>query len=641
MIVAWGLCLLLVVATIGEGGAAASSLLVQHASLCLLLVVVLVRPSGAAWRLDPAVWGCFAVFGALAFAGSTTAPYAFAAFLVILELAAFFAVVGLAARAGPALLPLLGVAIGAMAFGQSCWALVQRFANGILRPPGGFLNPNHLAAWLSAAAFLMWGVAWRRGFRARLAAGLVTLPVVAALVFIGSRGAALGLAAGVVTALACTAHTLDRRTLRRLVVAAIAVVAIGAGGVALRFRIADPLGSARLSIWKASARAVMDDPWWGTKPGQFESAAGNLNFPREGGPLRFDHGFSTPHSDVLRAPVEFGIPAALVLAAAAMFVIRGVVRRVRRSSLDTGGIGAVAAFVALAAQATVNDLTETPALYLLGAALLGFLLAVAVKAPTELRPTPAPAWRFVGALLLFAGWVAADAGPYRAWTIQAALPRGALTSPQRADLERARKLNPFQPDLAIRAVDELLAHPATWTAGTYASARETAEEAIRLSPASPEGWKALARVEGIACRDLFRDVGTRERARTAYLEAESRALHDPFLPLEAGGFLLATQDAEGARDAAFRAMRIEPNAVPARLLLAEVALAAGNETGRAEAVDRLAEAENLALRFAPVPKESLYVLRLLTTDADTVGRIRARIGPKASQRPLDARITGG
>lgn len=636
MIVAWGLCLLLVVATIGEGGAAPVWVLVQHAILCAILITVFVRPRGASGRLDPAAGACFAAFAAIAVIGALIAPYAYAAFLVILEIASFFSVVALAARAGPDLLAVLGPAIGAAAVAQSCVALVQRISGDALRPPGGFLNPNHLAAWLAAALFLMWGTASARGRLPRLLAGVATLPVLAAMFLVGSRGAVLGLAAGAATAFACTAHAPDRRALRRFAVVAVALLAFGIAGVAVRFRVADPFGASRPRIWRASSQALLADPWLGTKPGQFETLAANLNFSRDGEPLRFDRAFSTPHSDVLRALVEFGIPAALALAAGVVLGLRGVVRRVRTGMLRPAELGTIAAVAALAAQAIVNDLTETPGLYLLGAALAGSVLAVGRDAARDACGALEPALRWGVSALLVVGLVCADVAPYLSWSIQSTLPRGALTPIQREALARARRLNPFQADLAVRVADDLVARPATWTVDDYAAAREAAEDAIRLAPNASAGWRALARVEGSACRGLFRDVATRARAGSAYLEAESRSRHDPFVPLEAGHFLLATGDFLGARRAALRALRIEPNAIPPRLLLAEISLADRSEAGRAEAAERLHESVSLSLRFAPVPKESPYALRLLTADLDGVARIRARLDHGAEAPSLDA-----
>jgi O-antigen ligase/Tfp pilus assembly protein PilF len=600
-----GLVLLLALATFGEGGASAPSLLAQHSLLVLLGLGVLLSgggsPSGA---LPRRVVAPFAVFGALAVAGAVLAPYGYAAWLVVVEIAAFAFVAWLSASVGPALLPRLAAGLGAVALAQAVWAVAQR-ASGTLRPSGGFLNPNILAAWLVAALFLIGGPALSRGRGARLLGGAVAAAMLAALVVIGSRAALLGLAAGGVVLLAS-------RAVKRTAVLVLAGVLLAAGiGVALRFRVADPFGLSRVAIWKASLGAVADDPLFGSKPGQFETEAANLNFPLPGRPLRFERGFSTPHSDVLRAPCEFGIPASAALAIATLAAFRGLRRK--RSPAE---LGALAALASLVAQGAVNDLTESPAIYLLGAALAGATLAEANPAPGE---RPARGLSFAAAAVLIVTFAVGDVGPYRAWSIQRRLPRGGLSASQLADLDRATAANPWHPDLKLRRVADLLARSASWTAADYAAAREAAETAVRLHPRSSSTWSALAHVEGAGCLTLFKDVASRERAERAFTKASDAARHDPFIPLDAARFLLSAGDPEGARRQAERALSIEPSAIPPRIVLARALEAAGGPAAAPSADKLRSEAAALARRFATEPKESPYALALLTLDAPAGG----------------------
>ena len=614
------LLLLLAIATIGQGGSAAAALLAEHLVLVAVVGIVLVRAGVPELTVHPVVAAGVAGFAAFALFGALRAPYGFAAWLVLEEIAAFITVFVLASRSEPGLLRALASGLALVGAGQAAVAIAQRLALGVLRPAAGFLNPNHLAAWLVMAACVASGAAWARPGVIGRALIAAVAAMSAALLVIGSRGALVGLAAGVATALLLTLEGMDRAQRRRAGIAALAFVALGAAGVALRFRVADPFGSSRTRIWRSAASAIADDPWTGTGAGQFEIRAANLNFPRSDTPLRFERSFYTPHSDWLRAPIEFGIPAALAIAAALGAGVVVVGRSLRRDP-DPLRVGAAAALAALIAQGAVDDLTETPGVYLAAAALAGCLLAV--PRPVALAAATRRL-RLAAAVALLPTLVAVDVAAYRAWSIQASLPRGGLTDAQRVALARARGLNPFQADLAIRAADDLVSRAATWTPADYAAAREAAEQAVRLSPRSSASWLALARVQTAACRDLFRDVGTRDRAAAAFAEAEARSRHDPFVPLEAAAFLLATGDDDGARRAAERALRIEPQAIPPRLLLADAALARGGEgAGRADRA--LREAEDLAARFASVPKESPYARSLLTLDPDRVARIRARI----------------
>jgi len=620
------LLLLLAIATTGEGGSAPAAMLAEHVVLIAIVAAALARPGGPDLALQPVFAAGVVAFAVFALVGAVRAPYGFAAWLVLEEIAAFVAVMVLASRSGPALIGRLAPGLALLGAAQAVVAIVQRVALGVLRPAAGFLNPNHLAAWLVMAACVGLGAAWARpGVPRRLLLTAVAA-MAAALVLIGSRGALAGLAGAAATAVVPTFGRMDRSQRRRAALAAIALVAVGALGVALRFRVSDPFGSSRTSIWRSAAAALGDDPWTGTGPGQFEIRAANLNFPRADQPLRFERSFYTPHSDWLRAPVEFGIPAALALAVALGAGALAAGRSLRRDP-DPMRVGVAAGLAALIVQGAVDDLTETPGLYLVAAALAGSLLAVSrstVASSAWVRRLRVAAFAIVVPTLL-----AVDVAAYRSWAIHSSLPRGGLTGPQRLALGRARRLNPFQADLEVRAAADLVGRGSSWTPADYASARQAAEEAVRLSPRSASGWLALARVEGTACRALFRDVGSRERAARAFAAAEARARHDPFVPLEAGSFLVSAGDADGARRAGERALRIEPNAIPARLLLAEAALEADPRRGADEAERRLREAEALAARFASAPKESPYALQLLTLDVARAARLRAALDAPA------------
>lgn len=596
-----GIVLVLAAATLGEGGASARSLLAQHAVLLALALAALATPHAES-RLPRRVTVPFAVFLGLALAGALLAPYAYAAWLVVVEIAAFSFVAWLAASVGAPLWPRLALGLSAVAVAASAWAVVQR-ASGALRPSAGFLNPNHLAAWLVAVLFVAGGVAMSRGRSARIAFAVLAAIALVPLVLIGSRAAAIGVVAGAIVVVATGAA-------RRALVLGLCGLTLAVGlGVAMRFRVHDPFGLSRIAIWRASLAAVAGDPLWGTKPGQFEAAARNLNFPLEGAPLRYERAFGTPHSDLLRAPCEFGLPASLALAVAAVGAALSLRRR-----LGPAEVGALAAVASLVAQGAVGDLTEAPAIYLLGGALLGALLS----APsTDLAPR-SRALAAVVAVALVVVFAVGEIAPFRAWSIQARLPRGALTPAQRADLELATALNAWHPDLRLRRVADLL-EASGWTAVEYASARETAEAAIRLDPASANAWRALAHVEGKACLEVFRDVATRARAERAFAHAAERSRHDPFIPLDAARFLLAAGDPEGARRQAERALAIEPNAIAPRLTLATALERAGGADAAARAAALRDEAAELARRFAGVPKESPYARRLLTLDAPAGG----------------------
>jgi tetratricopeptide (TPR) repeat protein len=612
----WGVILLVLVSTLGEGGADPDALLLWHAWLAAMVVLALL---GSAPRRIPArgpTLGYLALV-AVAIVGAARAPYAYAAGLFLVELAAFGAVVWLAARAGPTTLTRCRAPLAIVAAAQSALFLTQRFALGQVRPAGTMLNPNHLAAWLLAALLLV-VAAWGVGERPSRLERLCLVPVVAALATIGSRGALLGLLAGA-TVLVVSGWSDWKPRRRRLVVALalLAVVALGSG-IAIRLRQFDPFRYQRVRIWSAVAEVVAEHPWTGCGPRQFAWVARNLQFPDGDGPLRFDRGFRTTHSDWLRVPTELGWPGTLALVAGLLAAIPVVLRAVRNRV--PGAVGAVAALTALAAQAGVENLSLRPAVYLLAASLTGGLLSVE---PAAAR-SPSRAARWVGTFLVAVGLLVVEVAPYLAWRAAQGLPDGPLRPAQLDRLRTALQRNPLQPDYWRKLAEHLSADGGVLDLDRYAEAREAAERAVRLNPLSSESLRGLARVEARACTALLRDEATRRRASEAYLEAERVDRFNPFIPLELAGFLLDTGNVEGARAAARRVLELEPESVRPRLLLAAAEL--GAEGGSvAEAKRFLEEATTKAVEWRDRSTGTPYAEGLLTLDPADARRIERRL----------------
>ena len=190
-------------ATLGEGGASASSLLVQHLLLAVSVAVfaVLRAPSRHAPSREPSIaWLAFAGCAAV---GAMFAPYAYAAWLVLIEILAFGTLVWVAAGEPLAVARVLPPAIALLATAHGTAAVVQKLS-GNARPASTFFNPNHLAAWPAAAALFLAGTFSRRSasVRARAVVRLAIGLALAGIFVTGSRGAVLGLAAGAVALVA-------------------------------------------------------------------------------------------------------------------------------------------------------------------------------------------------------------------------------------------------------------------------------------------------------------------------------------------------------------------------------------------------------------------------------------------------------
>jgi hypothetical protein len=621
------LAVLLATATLGEGGATPPVTLWIHTGVVVILGVLLLlpeRPGESLRRVPAGLRGATLVFAALTLVGAAVAPYRYAAVTTLLEVGVFLAVAWVAARNGPSLSRILSTPLLIAAALQGGLAIFQHFHDGTARPAGTFLNPSHLAGWLVAALFVGLGpVALGRSAGAVVWRSVVAVPAIVAVCLAGSRGALLGLAAGAAWLVASVWKRLGPRARTALLAASMAGVILAAVGVVVRSASLDPFRYQRLRIWEASLAVTWDRPWLGVGPGQWDAAANNVSFPLQAGPLRFERYVDSTHSDALRLPAELGWPAALAALLALALAVREIRRGRRDGRLDVSTAGATAALVALGVQALVDNLSARPAVYLLAAALLGALASVPGRRAAERAATP---WRVGAAALLLFGLVVADGSPFVAWRLQQALPRGRLDAGQRLILEAALERNPLHPDLWLRAARDFAGDGSDWSLDDYATAREAAETATRLQPADARYALGLARLEGLAFGTLFGDVASRERAARRYRDAQELARHDPGIALEEGEFLLRAADPLGARRAAERALAIEPNSVPARLLLAEAILSAGAPGARERAAAIVDEADAIAQQWRDYPRVSDYARFHLALDARRVERIRGRIG---------------
>ncbi len=625
-----GLAGVLLLATLGQGGNHPASMLAWHGALLALLVAWLVGSRGAAGspgRLAPGPLAAGALFLLLVATGVARAPYAYGALLVSLELACALGIGWLASAAGAAGLRLLALPLGLGAALHGLWAIAQQAAGGPGRPASTFLNSNHLALWLVAVSLLQLDAPRAAGSRFDLVRRTALLaPAAVTVVLTGSRGAAIALAAGAAWLLWVRWRQMSPRWRSALPAVVLALLALLAWRQLGRIEQHDPYRHHRLKIWAASLTLLASDPWWGSGPGQFAAAKENLRFADGVGPLRFDRQFEATHSDLVRLPVEFGIPAALAALTALGLTLRHLSRGRRGGRLPAGADGACAALIAIAAHATVDNPSQWPAVYLLASVLVGSLVA---SPPADRRPlvTAGRGRRSLLAAMLAGAFVVADVGPFLAWLDLARLPAGSLRSASdRQRLERTLMLNPLHPEARLRLAEATLQDADGWGIEAYATAREAAEHAVRLHPGAARYRRGLAQVEAQGCRTLFRDAACRERVAAAYAAAELRARHDPFLPLALAAFLIDTGDPAGARRAAERALALEPEAVSPRLLLADAFLSRGSKGDLPRALELVAEARARAQAWAGSDfEDEPYARRLLQPEPRFFERLEGRL----------------
>ena len=237
---------------------------------------------------------------------------------------------------------------------------------GLYRPlqPGPWtiaplLNNNHFGCLMAVGAVLSIGLAAYRKQPAWLR--VVWLAEVAAcgLAMLNtlSRGAALALALGGFVTIATLvaqrfiAHETPRRRRASLLTSQlpIAVVAVctvvvvlyaGAGGVAQQLEATklDEIQAPRskFAAWRSAAALVEESPWVGEGRGAMEPVFTRVH------PASAYASYSHLENEYLQAVVDFGVPGALVLGFAAVWLVYTALRRWRDGPLAAGALGAVA-----------------------------------------------------------------------------------------------------------------------------------------------------------------------------------------------------------------------------------------------------------------------------------------------------------
>jgi tetratricopeptide (TPR) repeat protein len=218
-----------------------------------------------------------------------------------------------------------------------------------------------------------------------------------------------------------------------------------------------------------------------------------------------------------------------------------------------------------------------------------------------------------------------DLAPYLAWRDVRGLPRGRLDAEQLSRLERALRRNRVHPDFWSRRAEHLAGSGSDWGVQGYAEAREAAERAVRLQTAGPEFHTALAHVESLACRTLFQDAATRQRASAAFERAEDLDRYNPLIPLKRAGFLLDTGDPAEAARAAERALELEPESVLPRLMLADALLESDARDGVRRAEELLEAAREKAARWSSWAETGQYARDLLVLDGSALRRVEEKL----------------
>jgi O-antigen ligase len=540
--------------------------LVAH--LLALAIVALVVVAARRWRLRPLVL-IWLPFGLIFGLSAWRAPYAYAAGLAGFELATGLALgLALAAllsgSAGETWRRRLG-SLAILAGLPAALAACLQATLGDGRGAAGFINPNHLGAFLAALLPLALAGGLRREGWSRWTAILAAAVLGAGVLATGSRGALLAV---VLVGMLALVQAARRSAMSRRGLAFAVTILIGfalASGASLWGRFADGndiYRFDRLRIWPQAVAMASQEPLLGIGPGQFVHEARAHNFPRDDGVVRFGRSFSTPHSHLLLALAETGVLGLLALGLA----VAGTVAAGRRGwdgkRGATSGV-AHAAALGLAVLAVVSlfdePLAHPPAL--LAAGVLAGLALPPIVVQGARRPGLARATSLAVVVTFAAG-----GGLLPAMAHHHAITAAVTPDPVRrvALLERAASLNPgqaFYPGEEAALLLSYARRPLDLV--SYARIRAVADRAVELAPEEPSFRVTRARLERRACLELLRDRPACSRAVRDYREAARAAPKDPRVLRESAAFRLLLDQPEESVALLRRAVELEPGYIRA------------------------------------------------------------------------------
>ncbi|HEV8335741.1 MAG TPA: O-antigen ligase family protein [Candidatus Polarisedimenticolia bacterium] len=625
----WVPALFLLALPFGEGGAAPGALFAIHTLVFAGAAALALLPAGSR---PPALMPRSLLAPASAFVialllSAWGTPYPYASFLRCLDLLVAGVAFVLARRWGApdpehrmlrnCLLASGVLQAGAVLFGAAAGRLPATLA------AWGLLNANHQAAYLGFASLialpeLLAGDRKRSSWR--LAAMALCL---AAFSVLASRGALLGLAAGVLWLAWDSRGEISGK--RRLAVAAIFAGVAGLSVLALAHRFAalgDPFPYERARIWKADLNCFAGHPVLGVGPGVFRHVAHRFNFPLAG-PVRYARNFETPHSDYLGFLVETGI----VGFASALFLgarILAVIGRSRRAS-PLMGTGLMAGAIALAVQAAVEDLSLRPALILSLAVLAG----VASRETEVTESRLFRGWKekaLFAALPVAVAWAIAVLCPYAAFRNDQAMRHAASLKEMENHFQTAVAANRYQGETWRFPATAFLAArpPAGLTLELYARFRLELDQGIRVDSASADLLLTRARLESRAFRELFHDEATLRRALESYREGVRRVPHDPRPRLEMATFLNEIGRGQEALVEVRKALREEPGFLAARLLAALLLQASGDLGAAKGEWERARDIRHGLLTYRP---DSVYAADIVRDVPPYEARLRELLGP--------------
>ena len=478
--------------------------------------------------------------------------------------------------------------------------IVQYVWLGEARAKGTFFNPNFFATYevalLSIVLGLLSGIprSEMKRWQSALLWSIVAI-MFCAFVVAQSRGALLALVAAV-TFLGC--YRFGKIALMILIVSLVAGVVIPNPLKQRMIDVAaqDPYAFSRVDIWKNSIERIVDRPL-GIGLGMYKYSSFQYRFPIESNIVRYGKRAESAHNEFLQMAVELGV-AGLAIFLVGIGVWGWEVKEVLRSQLEpwkrglvTGLVGAV---LGILAHSAVDSVFHEPALVILLIVCGGLVFAFrSIKGPDlswwsipfcchPVRLTLVLLCGVVLATLIIqpaAGWYAHERGQAETQVGQQDL---ALDWYRRASL-----IDPGTTgyhDAAARALVQRFYQSGDpqW----LMNAVEEEGQAIELNPLDGRFPYRLGTIYGLlAEQKLSKDHRNLllNQAAQAYEQALQADPYSPLSYMALANIRLPQGQVDEAKSWLQRAVATEPNFLPARTLLAELAFKAGeHESAQSE-----------------------------------------------------------
>jgi tetratricopeptide (TPR) repeat protein len=531
---------------------------------------------------------------------------------------------------------ILATVIVCVGVGEAIWAIVQEVRWQIPRPSGTFFNPNFLAGYLAVSwAMLLSSLVYRH-----------RIPSMSSILTIRVKGQALwliGVLGALATVLTAVLLTQSRAGVLVCVVSTLFVLTIRfgfkvAGGCAVFLVVAglliptptrervvfehnlNPVAYARWQMWGGAIQQMIENPL-GIGLGLYQYTYPRYAFPVEGEIARYGKVAQTPHSDYLQMGVEMGPAAILVFILGLVIMARETIKLLQRRLLRRQRsliAGLAGGGVALLAHAGLDSNLREPSIAILLVLCVGLILSASRLTTKDDRPVHVLPIRSrliwgttAAAILLLVGAEVLRLGV--AWMYFESASQQATAGHTSLAIKGLREAVALDPGKALyhQGLGTIYAKmfESTGEGLAFQVAKAEFQEAIdinpldgRLSAMMAQLYVSATNAPNASSATTNQRIALLRAARQAYDQAVS--LTPFFVPYkyEQARLSWLLGDRDEAERRAKEVETLEPNYLPARVLLARLSIDAGQLAG---ATRQLHEIQERQERYKHWGKNSL------------------------------------